>query len=78
MIQVEIGNLYVVGVPPDELPTQIPAVPDLYNKFDANNYILLPGEKTGKRELYMLGCVEVTSTTGFETCRPLRRSLRRK
>jgi hypothetical protein len=59
MIQVEIGNLYILRVP-KAVPTQIPAVPELYKKFNIDDYNLLPGEKTGKRELHMLGCVEVT------------------
>lgn len=59
MIQVKIGNLYLIRVPKG-LPTQIPAVPELYKKFNADDYVLLPNEKKGKQELYMLGCVEVT------------------
>ena len=44
---------------PPALPTQIPAVPELYKPFDVSKYLFgpTPGPSAGK--LYMIGCVKV-------------------
>jgi hypothetical protein len=58
LVHVGIGRLYALRVPKG-LPSQVPAVPEIYKAFNVDDYVLLPNEKTGKRMLRKIGCVEV-------------------
>lgn len=56
LLQVDIGKLYIVAVN-KMVPTQIPAIPELYKTFNINDYV--PGSSKSKLPMRMLGCLEV-------------------
>jgi hypothetical protein len=63
LLQVNIGSLYLLKVP-KALPTQIPAIPELYKPFKPSDYktaIAVSADQAPKSDkaFYMLGCFDV-------------------